>query len=130
MIFAALHGISSRCSATYPCALPDAGRDVEEMMVRAFGSSPSPRANDGVVPIRSQIWGKLVWVGYGDHLDVLGHFTDKSRRSRRQRDDGSLPHVDWLYSGSVFGRDQFEAMTSAIVDGLLTSVRTPGASES
>jgi triacylglycerol esterase/lipase EstA (alpha/beta hydrolase family) len=130
MIFAALHGISSRCSAMYPCALPDAGRDAEERMMRAFGSSPGVRANDGVVPIRSQVWGKLVWVGHGDHLDVLGHFTDSSRRSRRGREEESLPHVDWLFSGSSFGRDQFEAMTGAIADGLLRCVRTPGASQS
>ena len=126
MIFAALHGISSRHSAMYPCASSDVQREAEEMMVRALGSSPSPRANDGVVPIRSQVWGKLVWVGFGDHLDVLGHFRDDSRRSRRlrrERADEGIPHVDWLYSGSVFGRDQFEAMSTAITDGLLGCAR-------
>ncbi len=129
MIFAALHGISSRSSAMYPCAPPDACREAEEMMMRAFGSAPSPRANDGVVPIRSQLWGKLVWVGYGDHLDVLGHFTDTSRRSRRRRGDGALPHVDWLYSGSLFGREQFDSMVSAIAEGLLGCVRAPPAGQ-
>ena len=125
MIFATLHGISARHSAMYPCALPGAGHHAEEMMLRAFGSPPSASANDGVVPIRSQLWGKLVWVGYGDHLDVLGHFTDSSRRSRRGRDQDEVAHVDWLYSGSGFGREQFEAMTAAIADGILGCVRVP-----
>ncbi|MGA2447936.1 MAG: hypothetical protein ABTD50_04585 [Polyangiaceae bacterium] len=129
MIFATLHGISARNSAVYPCALPDAGRDAEEMMLRAFGSPPNSRANDGVVPIRSQVWGKLVWVGYGDHLDVLGHFTDNSRRSRRARVEDDVPHVDWLYSGSAFGREQFNAMTTAIADGIVSCARAPMAKQ-
>jgi pimeloyl-ACP methyl ester carboxylesterase len=123
MIFATLERISARHSAMYPCTAPHQNPGAEEMMLRAFGARPSSHANDGVVPIHSQVWGKLAWVGYGDHLDVLGHFSDRSRRAERSRAASDSRHVDWLYSGSAFGREQFEAMTKAIADGLIASAR-------
>jgi triacylglycerol lipase len=72
------------------------------------------RANDGVVPIRSQVWGKLVWAGHGDHLDVLGHFGGKAEAS-------PVPHVDWLCSGSDFDRARFDSLMDAIAHGLLAA---------
>jgi hypothetical protein len=71
-LFTTLYGITSRVDDQYPCAPPD--RAAEDALREAFGSLPSLRMNDGVVPVRSQVWGKIVWAGNGDHLDLLGHF--------------------------------------------------------
>ena len=84
------------------------------MLARAFGAPPDLHANDGVVPIRSQLWGTLVWAGLGDHLDVLGHFLDD-----RQAEAPESRHHDWLTSGSAFGRPQFEGLMDAVVTGML-----------
>ncbi len=80
-LFTTLYGITSRMDERYPCSStePDALRDIE----RAFGMLPSLRANDGVVPTRSQAWGKIVWAGTADHLDVLGHYPSAVRDSER-----------------------------------------------
>jgi hypothetical protein len=56
----------------YPCSSDD--KSTEEALRAAFGSLPDLRANDGVVPTRSQVWGTIIWAGVADHLDVLGHF--------------------------------------------------------
>src|SRR4029078_5554094 len=73
-LFTTLYGITSRYDERYPCAAPDAGVEAEEILRRSFDRAPGVRANDGVVPTRSQIWGKVAWAGMADHLDVLGHF--------------------------------------------------------
>jgi hypothetical protein len=77
-------------------------------LLRAFGKAVGARSNDGVVPLRSQIWGDVVWAGYADHLDVLGHF-----------DGRGDAHHDWLTSGSGFDARQFDAMLDAIARGML-----------
>jgi triacylglycerol lipase len=121
-IFTILYGISSRYDRRYPCAAPDAGQENEQTLSRALGVDPGHPANDGVVPIRSQIWGKLVWAGYGDHLDVLGHFAGGTRGvpppGKREP-----AHIDWLASGSAFDRERFGSLVAAIADGLLSSGR-------
>jgi hypothetical protein len=120
-VFATIYTITSRFDRRYPCAAPTAGPENEALLLRGFPRSPGARSNDGVVPIRSQIWGKLVWAGYGDHLDVLGHFLDKTPKADKEAGavEGDPPHVDWLYSASGFGRPQFAALMDAIVDGML-----------
>jgi triacylglycerol lipase len=110
-IFTTLHGLTARLDTNYPCAAqPDAGRQAEAALATAFGKAPGARSNDGVVPIRSQIWGELVWTGLADHLDVLGHF------------DGQGGHVDWLTSGSSFDARRFDQLCDCIAKGLLASV--------
>lgn len=76
-LFTTLYGITSRIDDRYPCSStePEVVKEIE----RAFGALPSPRANDGVVPTRSQAWGKIVWAGTADHLDVLGHYPSAVR---------------------------------------------------
>jgi hypothetical protein len=122
-VFATLYAIASRLDRRYPCAAATTGPENEALLVRVFGRAPGARANDGVVPIRSQIWGKLVWTGHGDHLDVLGHFRDTSPPVARAQKALHVdpPHVDWLYSGSDFGRAQFAALMDAIAKGMLAS---------
>ncbi len=114
-MFTTLYGITSRADARYPCAAPSAGEDSERVLAGAFGRVPGVRANDGVVPIRSQIWGKLVWAGHADHLDVLGHYSGEAAEGSQTR------HVDWLCSGSDFDRARFESLMDAIAGGLVSS---------
>ncbi len=110
-IFATLYGITSRMDDVYPCSSEITDQDVEAVLRAAFGHAPGGRANDGVVPIRSQIWGKLVWAGNGDHLDVLGHFSGKEPGSE---------HKDWLTSGSGFDEARFAVMVDRIAAGMLS----------
>lgn len=117
-IFTALHGITARLDERYPCAAKYAGREAEALLSEVFERAPGARANDGVVPIRSQIWGEIVWAGYADHLDVLGHFPGEPSRG-----GGDAVHVDWLASGAEFDRDRFDALTAAVADGILRSAR-------
>jgi hypothetical protein len=112
-IFATLHRITALEHDRYPCAPP--GTEADDKL-RTFLSTLPPRlANDGVVPLRSQIWGKLIWAGLGDHLDVVGHFRDGIRETPT--------HVDWLSSGSGFDRDRFHDVIAAMVDGMLQADR-------
>lgn len=73
-IFTTMYGITARYDERYPCAAPEAGDDADQAFRRAFGKAPGARANDGVVPVLSQVWGHVAWAGFADHLDVLGHF--------------------------------------------------------
>ncbi len=114
-IFTTLQGLTTRYDDRYPCAAANAGEQAEAALVRAFGRTPGARANDGVVPLRSQLWGKVVWAGHADHLDVLGHFQG-----------GSVPgHVDWMMSGAGYDHARFTEMTDAIADGMLAASK-PG----
>jgi hypothetical protein len=113
-VSAALFRLVSRLTAVqdprYPCA-PEAGGDAE--LQAELGELPPPGANDGVAPLRSQLWGKPVWVGKADHLDVVGHFR------------GRGGHHDWLCSGARFGRRSFEQMMDRIVEGMLEGEAAP-----
>lgn len=112
-IFTTLHGLTSRLDSNYPCAAqPDAGPQAEAAFARAVGTPPGARSNDGVVPLRSQIWGEVVWAGLADHLDVLGHF------------DGAAGHADWLTSGASFDATGFDDLCDQLAKGLLASVPT------
>jgi hypothetical protein len=116
-VFTTLYGIASRYDDRYPCAAPALSPDHERVLARVFDRVPGFRENDGVVPVRSQLWGRLVWAGLGDHLDVLGHFQPLQTLGGAD----AAPHKDWLSSGSGFGRAEFEAMTGALADGMLES---------
>jgi len=107
-VFTTLYGLTARSDATYPCAATTADPPTEQALIAAFGRSPGVRANDGVVPLRSQLWGELVWTGLADHLDVLGHF-----------DAVRAGHVDWLTSGSGFDQRRFDTMMDAVAKGML-----------
>jgi hypothetical protein len=136
-IFTIIYGITARYDHCYPCAAPEAP-DVapttraqnDRALTAALGHLPDLRANDGAVPVRSQIWGRLVWAGYGDHLDVLGHFDGAPAGGLHffppPRDaSDAAPHVDWLSSGSGFDRARFASLMDAIVAGMLESARAP-----
>ena len=107
-VFALLHRLTSLEHARYPCSPP--GTEAADKLLPWVGD-PEPLANDGVVPVRSQIWGNVAWAGLGDHLDVVGHF--------RGPDNAGVPHVDWLSSGSEFDKDRFDTMLDRVVEGML-----------
>ncbi len=119
-IFAALWGITSRIDDRYPCAAREASKEVEAALEKALGAVPGERANDGVVPLRLQVHGRVAWTGYADHLDVLGHFAGARGAPVA---DGEPPHVDWLRSGAGFGEAGFSELTGAIAQGMTLAVR-------
>jgi hypothetical protein len=84
------------------------------ILQRAYGTVPRSRANDGIVPTRSQIWGEIVAAVQADHLDAIGHFNDPAPQP---------PHFDWLTTGSGFNRQSFEVVWNRVVDSILADVR-------
>ncbi|MDQ3364949.1 MAG: hypothetical protein M3680_05930 [Myxococcota bacterium] len=121
-IFFGLHHITARINERYPCAAmegttPSAGEVSEGTLLRAFGRVPALEDNDGVVPLRSQLWGTLVWAGLGDHLDVLGHYRDDPAPELAPE----LQHRDWLSSGSAFSDRSFATLMDAIASGMLAT---------
>jgi triacylglycerol lipase len=121
-MFFGLHRLTADHDKRYPCAAmrgtaPWSTDDNEVHLAGALTETPLD-ANDGVVPIRSQVWGSLVWAGLADHLDVLGHFRD-------DRDPETvapeLRHCDWLTSGSQFDRTRFSGLMDAIANGMIDS---------
>lgn len=108
-IFVTLQRLTALENEKYPCG--SGARSIEKSLAYAFGATPPEDANDGVVPLRSQIWGELVWAGLADHLDVVGHFSGR----------GGKGHTDWLCSGSRFERRRFDAMIDAVVKGMIAS---------
>ena len=122
-VFFGLHHLTADIDERYPCArvqakAPFAGDAVEAQLVKALGLAPTLEDNDGVTPLRSQLWGSLAWVGLGDHLDVLGHYRDDEAPEDTAPD---LRHRDWLTSGSAFSHSQFASLMDAIANGMLTS---------
>jgi triacylglycerol lipase len=117
-LFTALHRLTSEIDERYPCArtAPTNVDATESALASAFGAALDPHASDGVVPIRSQLWGTVVWAGLADHLDVLGHYHDADRDHA-----GHARHHDWMTSGSSFGHAQFAALMDAISRGMLTA---------
>jgi triacylglycerol lipase len=105
-LFTALHQITARHDERYPCAPADGSA---RRRVRALlGVEPPASASDGIVPLYSQIWGELVWVGHADHLDIVGHFSGRASG-----------HTDWLSSGAHFSQVRFDLAMDRIVDGML-----------
>lgn len=122
-LFTTLYGITSRIDPNYPCAPLDA----DEQLRAGFGTLPTPGASDGVVPTRSQLWGKVIWSGAADHLDVLGHFSSAAPPSsrpfwRRLLERRPEPvHLDWLTSGAGFDEGKFEAIMDAVASAMLAA---------
>jgi len=94
-LYVALYRIASGA----PAREPRLTREQAAALRRAYGWRTDMRANDGMVPTLSQIWGDVICAAWADHLDVIGHF---------HRPTHVPPHFDWLSSGSGFDRPQFE----------------------
>jgi hypothetical protein len=110
-IFTALYNITARHDARYPCAPPDGS--AEKRVFAILGETLPVTANDGIVPLYSQVWGEIIWVGKADHLDIVGHFPGP-----RDRIAGMI-HTDWLSSGAKFSRLRFDIVMDRIVEGML-----------
>jgi triacylglycerol lipase len=98
----ALFAVLYRFAAGRPSDPPSrlALADVEALQ-RAYGKLPDHRANDGIVPTLSQLWGDVIAAVWADHHDVIGHFHRPTHVPR---------HFDWVASGTGFDRPQFEAL--------------------
>jgi hypothetical protein len=83
-----------------------------EALRRVYGRLPDPRANDGIVPTLSQLWGDVVAVAWADHHDVIGHFHRPMHVPR---------HFDWMASGTGFDRPHFEALWRTVAVYLASS---------
>ena len=115
----ALYSALYRLIATAPGRVaPPLAPDQARVLRRAYGEMPSPEANDGIVPTRSQVWGRVLHAAVADHLDALGHFRDAGR---------DPPHVDWLVTGSDFDCPRFEALWDDVTRFLLGA--PPGSSK-
>jgi len=106
-LFHFLYRITAAHDDRYPCVAPPESCAVLRSIL--MPTEPPLSANDGVVPLYSQLWGDPVWIGMGDHLDMVGHFP------------GPGEHNDWLASGSRMNIDRFDTMVDAIVEGLLST---------
>jgi hypothetical protein len=109
-IYATIYRASAR---TEPGAKPRADAAQCRVLSRAFGKLPGAHANDGIVPTRSQVHGRVIAAVRADHLDVIGHFDDA-------RSDP--PHYDWLTTGTGFSRAQFESVWGRVLDFLLEPI--------
>ncbi len=104
----AVYGVLYRLAGATPRHLsPRLAPEVTRALRHAFGTVPTAAVNDGIVPTRSQAWGRVIHAAIADHLDVIGHFRDASR---------DPPHVDWLVTGSGFDRAGFEALWGDVMD--------------
>lgn len=83
-----------------------------EALRRVYGRLPDHRANDGIVPTLSQLWGDVVAVAWADHHDVIGHFHRPMHVPR---------HFDWMASGTGFDRPHFEALWRTVAVYLASS---------
>lgn len=102
-IYSTLYQVTSREHKCYPA--PAAVGDNLSLLEAGMGRQVTGSACDGIVPTLSMIWGRLLWAGRGDHLDIVGHFQD---------DEKPATHVDWLWSGSSFTRRRFRDAMDAI----------------
>jgi hypothetical protein len=107
-MYSTLYQLASQRPKPYSYASPTA-READSLRAN-IEFEVTDRANDGVVPTLSMLWGKLIWCGEGDHLDVLGHFHDDVKPTE---------HVDWVTSGAQFTRHRFGVLMDAVADFLL-----------
>ncbi len=108
--FTLLHAITSRAHRHYP--YPHAGLEALTAFVNSVPFAIDERTNDGIVPTLSQIYGKVLSVVVGDHLDVVGQFPNASPD----------PHSDWLPSGSGYDEARFRATWKAVADEIAASM--------
>ena len=110
-LYAAMHTLATRGFEDVRLA-----EEHDDAMEEAYGTRPSPRVADGVVPTLSHPWGDVVFVGEGDHLDVCGHFDAVEHHP---------PHVDWLKSSSQFTRVEFEELWTRVARFIAGDHTTP-----
>lgn len=113
-IYSTVHHVTAQRPKIYPYATPNP--EQLDQFRWGFGFPIDDRANDGIVPTLSMLWGQLIWCGQADHLDVLGHFHD---------DESPAIHVDWMNSGAHVTRSRFGQAMDALVEFLLAPGPSP-----
>jgi pimeloyl-ACP methyl ester carboxylesterase len=86
-----------------------------------LGRPASGKDTDGVVPVLSQVWGQVLHVAHGDHLDVVGQYG-----ALGSEDDDASWGGDWLPSESGFDGAAFAAVWSKVAD-FIANVSSNGA---
>ncbi|MEM1030148.1 MAG: hypothetical protein AAF928_13385 [Myxococcota bacterium] len=104
VLFRLMQRVTSTQDPRYPCAPADV--DVAARLRGRLPQVPPDGANDGVVPLSSMLWGAPIWVGQGDHLDMVGHFP------------GPDGHNDWMRSGASFDLDRWDELMDRIFEGI------------
>jgi triacylglycerol lipase len=87
-------GLYRLCATADPSNLATPDEAQRHALVERYGKVPTARANDGLVPTRSQLYGDVIHVARADHHDVIGYFDD----------------LDWVATGSGFRRHDFERL--------------------
>lgn len=104
VLFRLMQQVTSVQDDRYPCAPAGGVHDRFDGLLR--GELPPDDANDGVVPLSSMFWGKPIWIGQGDHLDMVGHFP------------GPENHNDWMRSGASFDIDRWDDLMDRVFEGI------------
>ncbi len=102
-VFTLMHSITARMHSHYPYPKPSAAQ--RNALRRQLPFAVDERANDGIVPSASQVYGRVLRAVVADHLDVVGQY---------HRADESIS--DWLPSGSHFTERKFRRLWSDIAD--------------
>ncbi|MFP2895638.1 esterase/lipase family protein [Corallococcus sp. 4LFB] len=100
-IFSFLYGKSAPLSRELQ--VPERTEAQSQALQAVFGGK-FESWSDGIVPSRSQVWGRVLHVAKADHMDVMGHF------------DQPPEYISWLKSGSHFQEPQFQAVWERIID--------------
>jgi hypothetical protein len=111
-LFRLLHVLASRPHPHYP--YPKPSRATQRALDRGLGFAVTPGASDGVVPVWSQLHGRLLHVARADHLDVVGHYTLASEHTG-----------DWLPSGAGFTPEAFDATWDKVAAAIAQRSREP-----
>jgi len=85
-----------------------------------LGRTAGARDSDGVVCVLSQVWGKVLHVARGDHLDVVGQYGARGRTDDAEGADQTWGG-DWIPSASGFDAAAFEALWFAVAEFIASS---------
>lgn len=102
-VFTFMHTLTARLHPRYP--YPAVSETLRGAIEAGVGVALTSRTNDGVVPARSQVHGRLLHAARGDHLDIVGQFLHPED-----------PLSNWLPSGSHFGSGEFRAVWDAVAE--------------
>ncbi len=109
-------GLYRLCATIDPEDLATPDEIQRNALVERYGKVPSSRANDGMVPTRSQLHAEVVHVARADHHDVIGYFDDRKH---------DPPHLDWVATGSGFRRADFERLWTDVARFMVGLGPTP-----
>jgi len=111
-LFRLLYSLTAESHPRYPYPKPT--RATQRRLDRGLGFQATPGTNDGIVPMLSQLHGRVLHVARADHLDVIGHYTLAG---------GSTGN--WLPSGAGFTREAFDATWEAVAAAIARGGQGP-----